>query len=170
MSKKGPSTTGKNRTGTVNGDRGNQILSQEASRLFKTQDLGYIRTMRNMVMKEVEELERRVKGIKGEGKKTVFVEDEDEQSRRVSEGVADIGDDEAYEEVAVDLEARNLRKMQQKEADKVDTKLSIARERLKTLRDAEEALDLQRAKMAKSPTIGAVNKHGVKYKVRERKR
>jgi U3 small nucleolar RNA-associated protein 11 len=48
--------------------------------------------------------------------------------------------------------------------------LDVARERLKALTQAEEALDLQRAKMAKSPTVRGVNKHGVKFKVRERKR
>ena len=170
MSKKGPSTTGKNRTGTVNGDRGNQVLSQEASRLFKTQDLGYVRTMRNVISKEVEELEGRAKGIKGTGKKIVFVEDEDEQIRRLTEDDPDMDQDEADEEGEFDVELRKLRRMQQKEADKVDTKLSIARERLKALKDAEEALDLQRAKMAKSPTVGGVNKHGISYKVRERKR
>jgi U3 small nucleolar RNA-associated protein 11 len=176
MSKKGPSTTGKNRTGTINGSRGNQVLSQEASRLLKTQDLGYVRTMRNMTIKEVEELERRVKGIKGEGKKIVFVEDEDEQKRRLSEGDVDVDvdvdedEDEADMEDEMDKEARTFKKMQHKEADKLNGKLAIARERLKALTDAEEALDLQRAKMTKSPTIGGVTKQGVKYKVRERKR
>ena len=51
---------GKNRTGTVNGDRGNEVLSQTAARLFKTQDLGYVRTMRNKALKEVEELDHKV--------------------------------------------------------------------------------------------------------------
>ena len=41
---------------------------------------------------------------------------------------------------------------------------------MKALTDAEEALELQRAKMAKSPTVGGVNKQGVKFKIRERKR
>ena len=61
MSRKGPATMGKNRTGTVNGDRGNEVLSQTAARLFKTQDLGYVRTMRNKALKEVDELEKRSK-------------------------------------------------------------------------------------------------------------
>jgi U3 small nucleolar RNA-associated protein 11 len=157
---------GKNRTGTVNGDRGNEVLSQNAARLFKTQDLGYVRTMRNKALKEVEELEKRSKGIQGEGKKIIFVGDEEEQRRKL-EGV-DMDEDEDQDED--NKAARRLRKMQEKEADKLEAKLTVARERLKALTDAEEALELQRAKMAKSPTVGGVTKQGVKFKVRERKR
>jgi U3 small nucleolar RNA-associated protein 11 len=157
---------GKNRTGTVNGDRGNEVLSQNAARLFKTQDLGYVRTMRNKALKEVEELEKRSKGIQGEGKKIIFVGDEEEQRRKL-EGV-DMDEDEDQDEG--NKAARRLRKMQEKEADKLEAKLTVARERLKALTDAEEALELQRAKMAKSPTVGGVTKQGVKFKARERKR
>ena len=157
---------GKNRTGTVNGDRGNEVLSQNAARLFKTQDLGYVRTMRNKALKEVEELEKRSKGIQGEGKKIIFVGDEEEQRRKL-EGV-DMDENEDQDEG--NKAARRLRKMQEKEADKLEAKLTVARERLKALTDAEEALELQRAKMAKSPTVGGVTKQGVKFKVRERKR
>ncbi|KAB8304900.1 hypothetical protein EYC80_004226 [Monilinia laxa] len=74
------------------------------------------------------------------------------------------------EDAKEDAAAKNLRKLQEKEADKLEVKLSIARQRLKALTEAEEALNLQRAKMAKSPTIGSVNKNGVKFKIRERKR
>jgi U3 small nucleolar RNA-associated protein 11 len=157
---------GKNRTGTVNGDRGNEVLSQNAARLFKTQDLGYVRTMRNKALKEVEELEKRSKGIQGEGKKIIFVGDEEEQRRKLE----DVDMDEDEDEDEDDKAARRLRKMQEKEADKLESKLTVARERLKVLTDAEEALELQRAKMAKSPTVGGVTKQGVKFKVRERKR
>jgi U3 small nucleolar RNA-associated protein 11 len=157
---------GKNRTGTVNGDRGNEVLSQNAARLFKTQDLGYVRTMRNKALKEVEELEKRSKGIQGEGKKIIFVGDEEEQRRKLED--VDMDEDEDQDED--DKAARRLRKMQEKEADKLEAKLTVARERLKALTDAEEALELQRAKMAKSPTVGGVTKQGVKFKVRDRKR
>jgi U3 small nucleolar RNA-associated protein 11 len=65
--RKGPTIVGgkKNRTGTVNGNRANEVLSQEAVRLFKTQDLEYVRTMRNKALKKMEALEMRVKGIRG---------------------------------------------------------------------------------------------------------
>ncbi|KUJ08899.1 U3 small nucleolar RNA-associated protein-like protein Utp11 [Mollisia scopiformis] len=166
MSRKGPSATGKNRTGTVNGDRGNEVLSQEAVRLYKTQDLGYVRTMRNKATKEVEALERITKGIKGEGKKIVFVDDEEEQERVAED--ANMEDDSADEELST--EEQDRRTMQHRELEKAEAKLTIARERLIALTDAEQALEIQRAKMAKSPTVGGINKQGVKYKVRERKR
>ena len=78
--------------------------------------------------------------------------------------------DEDEDQDEDDKEARRLRKLQQKEADKLETRLTVARERLKALTEAEEALELQRAKMAKSPTVGGVTTQGVKFKVRERKR
>ncbi|KAI5920433.1 small-subunit processome [Camillea tinctor] len=63
MSRKGPSTVaskGKRWTGTVDGDRGNKGLDMDTVRLLKTQDIGYIRTIRNVAMKEVKQLEERV--------------------------------------------------------------------------------------------------------------
>lgn len=159
---------GKGRTGTVNGDRGNEVLSQDAVRLFKTQDLGYVRTMRNQTQKEVEELEQRGKGIKGEGKKIVFVDAEEEQRRIVEE--EDVDSDEEMEDEKITPEQKTFRKMQARESEKLDTRLEMARERLKALTDAEQALEMQRAKMAKSTTVGGVTKAGVKFKVRERKR
>jgi U3 small nucleolar RNA-associated protein 11 len=169
VNKKGPSTMGKNRTGTVNGDRGSQVLSQDAVRLFKTQDLGYVRTMRNKTAKEVETLKKQVVGIKGKGKRIVYVDDEDEQLQKAQD---DEDDEEENEENVSqeDFEAKRLRKLKERESEKIEARLELAEQRLKALIEAEEALDLQRAKMAKSPTIGGVTKQGVKFKVRERKR
>lgn len=175
MSRNGPATTGKGRTGTVNGDRGNAVLTQEAVRLFKTQDLGYVRTVRNKTLKEVGDLEMKVKGIRAEGKKVVFVDDEAEQRRRLDEAEdndlnMDEDDEDEEDEPKLSIEEKNRRNLQRKETQKLENRLEAARERLKALTQAEEALDLQRAKMAKSPTVGGVNKQGVKFKVRERKR
>ena len=169
MSKKGP-TTGKKSTGTTNGDRGNAVLTQDAVRLFKTQDLGYVRTMRNKTQKEVDDLERRVVGITGNGRKVLFVENEEEQEERMGDTVRIDEYEDDDEERGVDSEVKKLLKLQEREAEKLESRLRIARQRLKAFAEAEEALDLQRAKMAKSPTIGGVNKNGVKFKARERKR
>jgi U3 small nucleolar RNA-associated protein 11 len=157
---------GKNRTGTLNGDRGAQVLSQDAVRLFKTQDLGYVRTMRNKTAKEVEILKKQVIGIKGEGKRIVYVDDEKEQLHIVQDDQKD-EDEEVPQE---DIEAKRLRKLKERESEKLEARLELAEQRWKALTDAEEALDLQRAKMAKSPTVGGINKQGVKFKIRERKR
>jgi len=59
--------------------------------------------------------------------------------------------------VGVEVEdegAKRLRKMQQKEAEKSEAKLTVARERLKAMTEGEEALNLQRVKMAKFPAVG----------------
>ena len=60
--------------------------------------------------------------------------------------------------------------MQRREREKVEHRLEFERERLKVLRETEQALELQRAGMAKTSTIGGVNKNGVKFKVKDRKR
>lgn len=171
MSKKGPSTVGKSTNGTLVGDRGGRVLSQDAVRLFKTQDLGYVRTMRNKTSKEVEILEEKVVGLKGEGRHVVYVDDEREQLERIETGGDDSEDDDEDEEVPEeDLATRRLRRLQRKEMEKTEARLEAAQARLKALADAEEALDLQRMKMAKSPSVGGVTKKGIKFKVRERKR
>ncbi|CZR55020.1 related to cgi-94 protein [Phialocephala subalpina] len=178
LSRSGPTTQGKNRTGTVNGDRGNAVLSQDSVRLFKTQDLGYVRTMRNKALKEVEALERSTVGIKGSGKKVVFVDGEEDLPAQEPKKKLDLDldmdwedDEESEEEEKVSIEEKNRRKLQAREAEKVETRLTVARERLKALTEAEQALEVQRARMGKSPAVGeGITKQGVKYKVRERKR
>lgn len=157
---------GKNRTGTLNGDRGSQILSQDAVRIFKTQDLGYVRTMRNKTSKEVALLRKQVVGIKADGKRVVYVDDKKQQLRKLAEGEEDNDEDVSQE----DLNTRRSLKPKEKQSEKLESRLELAERRLKTLVEAEEALDLQRAKMSKSPTVGGVNKQGVKFKIRERKR
>jgi U3 small nucleolar RNA-associated protein 11 len=166
LSKRGPSTTGKNRTGTLNGDRGNQVLSQDAVRLFKTQDLAYVRTMRNKATKEVESLKKLVIGIGGEGRKIVYVDNEEEQAQKFGVHQSN-GEDAGVEE---NLENKRLRKLKDRESQKVEARLELEQQRLKILVEAEGALELQRAKMAKSPAVGGINKDGFKFKVRQRKR
>ncbi|KAH7313609.1 cgi-94 protein [Stachybotrys elegans] len=68
MSRQGPGSKiqdGKSWSGTVQGDRGNKSLSVEAVRLMKTQDMGYVRTMKQIVSKEVARLEERVVMARG---------------------------------------------------------------------------------------------------------
>ncbi|KAK0729285.1 Utp11 protein-domain-containing protein [Apiosordaria backusii] len=63
MSRKGAGasslTAGKGFDGTVQGDRGNKAMDVDLVRLLKTQDLGYVRTVRSVVLKEVRQLEER---------------------------------------------------------------------------------------------------------------
>ncbi|KAI1762138.1 U3 small nucleolar RNA-associated protein 11 [Hypoxylon sp. FL1150] len=63
MSRRGPGHSlaqGKRWTGTIDGDRGNRAMDVDVVRLLKTQDVGYVRTVRNVAQKEVRALEERI--------------------------------------------------------------------------------------------------------------
>jgi U3 small nucleolar RNA-associated protein 11 len=124
-----------------------------------------IRTARNKAAKEVDDLGKRVTGIQGEGQKIKFADDQDEQLQKLQADV-EMGNEDAEE----DLISKKLRHMREKETRKLENKLLIARQRLEVLTETEEALDLQRAKMTKAPSVGGINKNGVKFKSRERKK
>jgi len=73
MSRKGPvrgaatSSKGRKWDGIVDGDRGSlKGMDVDVSRLLKTQDLGYLRTARNVGSKEVRLLEERVVALRGQ--------------------------------------------------------------------------------------------------------
>ncbi|SPQ18794.1 79bacd3b-d226-47dd-9f9e-595229443693 [Thermothielavioides terrestris] len=198
MSRKGPGnpvTRGKSFTGTVDGDRGNKAMDMDTVRLLKTQDLGYVRTMRNVAAKEVRELEERFILAGGteqaddddddnnssdddmgpsvsrpqKTKKIVFfdgAEEREQALRQEAEKEADAMEDAEDEDGEEAAEAR--RKAQNVE--KLRKRLKAARKKLKTLKDAEYELELQQAKMAKTATSTGVGKDGRINKVRQRKR
>ncbi|KAH9906325.1 U3 small nucleolar RNA-associated protein 11 [Xylariomycetidae sp. FL2044] len=221
MSRKGPETSLQKRkgwTGTVQGDRGNKAMDMETVRLLKTQDMGYIRTARNVAAKEVRELEERVLGLGASldemvvedddndddedddddgfdfgdemksstqraprPKKTVFADDVAEREDRMQVEVAgdfeseddDEDDDDADAGVigGVDKNPEALRAEQrQKLLEKLQRRLQHARRKVQVLARAEHELELQRARMAKTSTVGGVTKAGKKFKIRERKR
>ena len=130
-------------------------------------------------------------GERGEGRKVMFVASESEQRDWLDRSNAEASrdgepQDEANDEKEVGAMGRpKSRKALQKEqtAQKDDkiwrkriardkevkaTRLTALKAREKDLRDAENELELQRAKM--SNTVGGVNKAGVKWKVRERRK
>ncbi|KAI9794030.1 MAG: hypothetical protein M1816_006655 [Peltula sp. TS41687] len=175
------------------GDRGNKVLSQETARLLKTQDAGYLRLAGQKVRREVEGLEggflfrtkegrvdvcgeedeERERGGVG-WKKVVFVGSREEQKLRAvglvesEKGRGQEGDEEEEEEEEreEDREQRKITRAWERRKSKLDA----ARQRQKQVEAAERELELQRARMAKHPSVGGVNKWGVKWKVRERKR
>ncbi|ORY14133.1 small-subunit processome [Clohesyomyces aquaticus] len=195
-------------------DRGNKALSVDVVKLLKTQDVGYIRTMLQVVRKERKELEERiildeeeVRALKdGEnaagGKHTVFVADREAQNELSVEDWFGTGEDgvgkvwnrprkqkEAVIEANEDIDESSKKKLSKKQleaeerAEKERRKFMTKRERSheriashleavkareRDLMIAEEELEKQRAKM--NGTIGGVNKHGIKFKIRERKR
>jgi len=65
-------------------------------------------------------------------------------------------------------EARKFRKERERAQERHVTRLRALKKRESELMAAEEELELQRAKM--NNTVGGVNKNGVKFKIRERKR
>ncbi|KAM5369480.1 hypothetical protein ACJA88_010468 [Fusarium oxysporum] len=144
MSRKGPGSKiqdGKRWSGTVEGDRGNKAMDVETVRLLKTQDIGYIRTMRQVVAKEVARLEEQVVLTRGFDK---LDEDEDDE---------DEGSDSEFDFATAPSRPKEPRKI-----------------KLKALTDAEGELEIQRAKMAKTATSGGTTRKGKKIMVRTRKR
>ncbi|ROW07852.1 hypothetical protein VMCG_03501 [Cytospora schulzeri] len=193
---------GKKWTGTVAGDRGNKALDIDTVRLLKTQDLGYLRTMRNVVAKEVTELEQKVAiaaafagadadeddeelgGFDSEedeaprkaksqpkSKKIVFAESAEELEEKLPEPEDDDEDEDMDSDFEnFDDEKSPEEKKRAQNAERLRRKLKHAKKKLKTLTDAETELEMQRSRMAKTPTVGGVTKKGKTFKVRERKR
>lgn len=192
-------TGGKRWTGTVAGDRGNKSMDMDTVRLLKTQDLGYLRTVRNVVAKEVADLEQKaiiagafagvdVDGAEDEDdldsdedeaprkpitkakpKKIVFAEsvEEREQILPVEEDDVDMDSDDS-ERSGDEKDVKAAKRVQNTE--RLRRRLQSAKKKLKALTDAENELELQQARMAKTATVGGTTKNGKKIKVRERKR
>ena len=190
------------------------MLSQEAVKLLKTQDSGYLRTMlqktrRALEKREQEFILREGQGAEllgssinsGQGQHIVFVGSREEQKQRLQgRGIANSNDAEPglkghsgidglyrteepfvsptprkskprraleREELAM-KEETILRKKHKKEQEARRSKLAALKAREKDLMDAENELELQRAKMSNS--VGGVTKAGLKWKIRERKK
>ncbi|KAI1115634.1 small-subunit processome [Nemania sp. NC0429] len=226
LSRKGPATAlssgGKSKKwdGTVAGDRGNRALDTDVVRLLKTQDMGYVRSARNVARKEVRALEERVIALGGDGgdlveedegdddddmdldldledgvagakkknkngpatksKKIVFSDGRDERADQIRQDTGGQspaeGDDEEEEEeqkkAPAGQDPGKLAAEQKKKRllAKLKRRLQSSRKKQSVLAKAEYELEIQRAKMAKTATIGGVTKKGKKFKVRERKR
>jgi U3 small nucleolar RNA-associated protein 11 len=190
MSRKGPGasiTRGKAYTGNVDGDRGNKAMDVDTVRLLKTQDLGYVRTMRNVAAKEVRALEERfvLAGGMEQDDDDEDEDDSDDDMRRSSQAAPQkpkkiVFFDGAEEREQAVEQAEDEDEAMQGMEDADDRKAAAAGKkaqhleklegRLKALKDAEYELELQKAKMAKTATSGGITKSGRKIKVRERKR
>ncbi|KAF4341785.1 u3 small nucleolar RNA-associated 11 [Fusarium beomiforme] len=203
MSRKGPGSKiqdGKRWSGTVEGDRGNKAMDVETVRLLKTQDIGYIRTMRQVVAKEVARLEEQVVLTRGfdkldeddeedEGsdsefdfatapskpkapRKIVFMDDEEEREETIQDHLDLEDEDEADKTFeGFDDDEKNEAEFERAKAlRRLRRQLENARKKLKALTDAEGELEIQRAKMAKTATSGGTTRKGKKIMVRTRKR
>jgi U3 small nucleolar RNA-associated protein 11 len=201
MSRKGPGARvkeGRSYTGTVQGDRGNKALDMETVRLLKTQDMGYVRSMRQIASKQVAKLEQQIILTRGVDHQEEDYDDEDDdfdlpgepqkprkilfadsteerndelQKRIEMAAAADDSNDEAEFRGFDDDGGRGEKDAERKKSlDRLQRDLGIARKKLKVLTDAERELDIQRAKMAKTATSGGETRRGKKIRVRERKR
>lgn len=190
MSRQGAGTSlsrGRAWTGTIDGDRGNKALDVETVRLLKTQDMGYLRTMRNVAAKEVAALRERVILAGGGADLPIDAEDDEDEDREISPAAAGMPRKIVFTD---DVEERDqiLSKQDQTEDDgngsdaeteadkkaevlaKLQRRLQTARRKLRALTGAETELEAQRAKMAKTPSYSGITKSGKKVKARERKR
>ena len=198
-------------------DRGNPVLSQDAVKLLKTQDSGYLRTMLQKTRRALEKLEQEFilqegKGAevlgssteKGQRQHVVFVGSREEQKHYIPgkailspsdvregatsrSGMTTLDGADGAEDQTISSKPRKqlsrramergelarkeaslLRKKHKKERDARRSKLAALKAREKDLVDAENELELQRAKMSNS--VGGVTKAGLKWKVRERKK
>ncbi|KAL8871129.1 MAG: hypothetical protein Q9198_007480 [Flavoplaca austrocitrina] len=196
-------------------DRGNVSLSQDAVKLLKTQDAGYLRTVIQQTRKTREKLEQEYQLMNGgnvkilgggdgmrRGNHVVFAEDPEEQRslgavhgqwRAISSGKDDkeqsvpenLNRDGRDSSDTVSPDPRQLllkeaqalqalkqervaRKHRKRDHETRQSRLSALKNREKELIATEAQLEHQRARMSRS--IGGINKAGIKWKVRERKR
>ncbi|KAF3764708.1 U3 small nucleolar RNA-associated protein 11 [Cryphonectria parasitica EP155] len=189
---------GKRWTGTVAGDRGNKAMDVDTVRLLKTQDIGYLRTMRNVAAKEVARLEQRAviagafAGVAADAEEDddedLDSDEDDEEPRRTTKAqskpkkivFADTAEDrdeilpepEDSDDDMVDMDDRKTKEKMRKRqnAERLRQKLQTAKKKLSALTETEMELEMQRAKMAKTATVGGITKKGKNFKVRERKR
>ncbi|KAH8166786.1 hypothetical protein CIB48_g1432 [Xylaria polymorpha] len=202
LSRSGPATAlssgSKRWDGTVAGDRGNKSLDMNVVRLLKTQDMGYIRSVRNVAMKEVRTLEERVTALGGDIDNLLNNENEEDDddmdmdfdfgdelsgkkapAQKSKKIIFADGEDEREEKIQQDTERDTLEGdkpqklnagQKQKLLEKLRRRLLNARKKQRVLAQTEQELEMQRARMAKTATVGGVTKAGKKFKVRERKR
>lgn len=198
LSRKGPGSriqNGRSWSGTVEGDRGNKSMDVDMVRLLKTQDVGYVRTMRQVVAKEVARLEEQVVLSRGFGRldedeeeedddddfdmppktkaarKIVFMDDEDERDEAIQDQLDQEEEGDADEETKDKANEKEGAEFEREKAlRRLRRELENSRKKLKALTDAESALGIQRAKMAKTATSGGTTRRGKKIMVRTRKR
>jgi U3 small nucleolar RNA-associated protein 11 len=95
-------------------------------------------------------------------------DDEDSDEEQVVQRPKTMSKKQIEAQEAAKREARKFRKDRERAQERTVSKLRSIKKRERELVAAEEELELQRAKM--NNTVGGVNKDGVKFKLRERKR
>ncbi|KAJ0303433.1 hypothetical protein COL5a_011369 [Colletotrichum fioriniae] len=195
---------GRKWSGTVAGDRGNKAMDMDTVRLLKTQDVGYIRTTRNVISKEVRRLEEQIVLIGGIDaanhngddddldsdsdaeesvrkptgpRKIVFLDaaEAEAKAKSAEKAAMDLDDEaedgfEGFDDAEGDDGDEDATESREKQLARLRLQLQNAKKKLKVLTKAEQGLEVQRAKMAKSATSGGTTRKGKKIMVRARKR
>ncbi|RMZ82435.1 hypothetical protein DV737_g2099, partial [Chaetothyriales sp. CBS 132003] len=161
-------------------------LGHDAVKLLKTQDQGYLKVVMARTRKEMDRVKEQLAGQLEGGGGEAEVDGDEMQSAAGAES-GHVMEDEASDEEALPAAApksttvssaadkataaarlRAERKKRRRLQEARAMKLEMLRRRQKEIMAAADQLELQRAKMAK--TVGGVNKNGVKFKIRERKK
>lgn len=103
-----------------------------------------------------------------EGEDDVEQEEEDDEIAPINPGAKTLSKKQLEAKETARLEKRAFQRSRDQAQSRTAIRLQAVKKRERDLVAAEEELELQRAKM--NNTVGGVNKHGVKFKVRERKR
>lgn len=153
----------------------------DLAKLLKTQDAGYLQTVLQQTRKEREKVEKDVILAETDldstalaqisGKRKVFGEDGEVIKPGVTSLNEDFSDEEPEErpdEKGMSKEQVQARRRKRRTQEALHSRLEALVARENDLAAVLERLHDQRAKMHN--TIGGVNKDGVKFKVRERKR
>ncbi|RMD43783.1 hypothetical protein DV735_g1383, partial [Chaetothyriales sp. CBS 134920] len=149
-------------------------LSHDAVKLLKTQDQGYLRVVMARTRKEIGRVKEQLAGVEGNNvgdpdrndEAHTVVEDEilDEEAQSAAEAKSAKALDKSTAAARLRAERKKRKRLQEARA----AKLELLKRRQKEIMAAADQLELQRAKMAK--TVGGINKNGVKFKIRERKK
>ncbi|KAK6439896.1 hypothetical protein LTR95_003894 [Oleoguttula sp. CCFEE 5521] len=179
--------------GEENAGGGGKTLNMDVVRLMKTQDVGYLRTVLQATRREMEGLEKEVRGqevgvrvevpTSGKGR-VVFGESEEDVVAVADLTMEDDEDDLAdldgldVEESEVEDEVKlvvPLTKAQKAAAKRTRHGLEVKQNKLESLRDRAKKLstalrEVEDQRVRMSGKGGGVNKKGVVYKNRERAR
>ena len=162
--------------GGQNGNSGS--LDVDLVKLLKTQDAGYLRTVLQQTKNELARLREQsvllAQGVNVDvavtdlNRRKTFDEDGNEVAdlAMLREDGGDDGEDDLVE--PLDKDKKKAKKKRQRTIEVLNNKLEATADREAQLSRALEAVEQQRAKM--EGTIGGVNKNGVQFRMRERKR
>nr|OQO28180.1 hypothetical protein B0A51_04600 [Rachicladosporium sp. CCFEE 5018] len=179
--------------GEENAGGGGKTLNMDVVRLMKTQDVGYLRTVLQATRKEMEGLEKEVRGQEvgvkttaptpGKGRVVFGESGEDLVAVPVvlmEDDEDDLADLEEMDDEESEVEDEEKPVVPMTKAEKVAAKrkrhgLEVKQNRLESLRDRAKKLstalrEVEDQRVRMSGKGGGVNKKGVVYKTRERAR